>query len=619
MTEADREHTSQVTGSATQEGNAADDSREPDPLQLLLAVAQARQRIISGSMEFQLSFEHFNYFGSGRRVTNDFRLVALFEGPKRRYEQFDREYSYTYSADEAVAADITRRADSMSREAAVRAGLLNPFESHHVTVYDGSALLDYWETDGKPAHMTIDDPGKGSAQFVFDPRCLGLGTALSADSTVENCLAYSEAKSIALVGEETVEGVSAWHVQVQSRYQARLDFWIEIARPTRVLKQAYGSDFTLSKYDDANARDPLPTEVTTMMFRNESPAFCTRLIRSNSRFNVPVDPASFTLAGLGIAHGTPVTDVRIHRSIGYWTGAGLSEFPPPKKETNSPSPPNLEELLARLEYNPSWPEALEAGTWILLNTPDGPEVEKATEVILREHTGDTNLAYLCTELVRVRHRRSEELLAAILKNNPSPEVRGAACFTLATLLKEEAKFGQNKEATAQAEKQFERVITEFGQLKQRGFTLAELARPELSELRRLIIGKPAPEIEGIDLDGQPLKLSDYRGKVVVLTFWWSDSFSTHPEHRKLVERMVGKPVAFVGVYGDDDLAEAKADVEKYGITWPSFFDKRHGPISRNWNVRGWPNIWILDPQGVIRYREVRGRELNEAVDTLLRE
>ena len=52
---------------------------------------------------------------------------------------------------------------------------------------------------------------------------------------------------------------------------------------------------------------------------------------------------------------------------------------------------------------------------------------------------------------------------------------------------------------------------------------------------------------------------------------------------------------------------------------PSFWDKRGGPIASNWNVRGWPNAWVLDRQGVIRYRGVRGRELDEAVDALARE
>jgi hypothetical protein len=206
-----------------------------------------------------------------------------------------------------------------------------------------------------------------------------------------------------------------------------------------------------------------------------------------------------------------------------------------------------------------------------------------------------------------------------LKNNPSAEVRGTACFTLATLFKDEARYGQNKPATAQAEKQFERVIKEFGQVKQRGYPLADLAKPELSELRRLTIGKPAPEIEGTDLDGQPMKLSDYRGKVVVLTFWWSVSLCLLPEHRKLGERMAGQPVAFVGVYGDDDLAKGKAEAKEFGITWPSFWDKRDGPIAKNWNVRSWPNIWVLDAQGVIRYREGYERDLTAAVEKPLHE
>ena len=193
----------------------------------------------------------------------------------------------------------------------------------------------------------------------------------------------------------------------------------------------------------------------------------------------------------------------------------------------------------------------------------------------------------------------------MLKNNPSTDVRGTACFSLATMLKDEAKYGENKKATAEAKKQFERVIAEFGQVKQRGFHLKDLARPELDELRRLTIGNAAPEIEGQDLDGQPMKLSSYRGKVVVLTFWWLE-YTEAPAHRKLVERLVGKPFAFIGVYGEDDLALGKAEVEKYGITWPSFWDRRDGPIAKNWNVRSWPNVWVLDRRGVIRYREVRG-------------
>jgi cytochrome oxidase Cu insertion factor (SCO1/SenC/PrrC family) len=53
-------------------------------------------------------------------------------------------------------------------------------------------------------------------------------------------------------------------------------------------------------------------------------------------------------------------------------------------------------------------------------------------------------------------------------------------------------------------------------------TLGEMAKGELAGLKNLPllrIGKVAPDIEGEDIDGKPFKLSDYRGKVVLLDFW----------------------------------------------------------------------------------------------------
>jgi len=50
-------------------------------------------------------------------------------------------------------------------------------------------------------------------------------------------------------------------------------------------------------------------------------------------------------------------------------------------------------------------------------------------------------------------------------------------------------------------------------------TIADRAKAELFEIRHLSVGKEAQEIEGEDQDGKRFKLSDYRGKVVLLDFW----------------------------------------------------------------------------------------------------
>ena len=89
--------------------------------------------------------------------------------------------------------------------------------------------------------------------------------------------------------------------------------------------------------------------------------------------------------------------------------------------------------------------------------------------------------------------------------------------------------------------------------------------------------------------------------------------------RSLVKKFDGKPFVIVGINSDTDRKMVKELMAKEKITWPSFWDKRYGPISTNWNVHSWLNIWVLDGQGVIRHRNVRGRELDDAVDSLLRE
>ena len=144
-----------------------------------------------------------------RKETNHLHLTMLFDGPKVRSEQFDREYSYTYAYEDADQADIQRRADKLDRSAAVKAGLLKPFESHHTTINDGTILMDYWETDGKPNNgAAIKSPGEGSGAYIFAPACLGLTISPSMTDTIQGDLAFNGAKSITLAGEEDVLGNS---------------------------------------------------------------------------------------------------------------------------------------------------------------------------------------------------------------------------------------------------------------------------------------------------------------------------------------------------------------------------------------------------------------------------
>ena len=93
----------------------------------------------------------------------------------------------------------------------------------------------------------------------------------------------------------------------------------------------------------------------------------------------------------------------------------------------------------------------------------------------------------------------------------------------------------------------------------------------------------------------------------------------YPHERSLVKKMVDKPFALVGVNSDPDLKKLKPVLEEEQITWRSFWngkDGTGGPISKEWNVHGWPTLYVIDHKGVIRHKWV-GSPGNEKMDAAI--
>ena len=90
-----------------------------------------------------------------------------------------------------------------------------------------------------------------------------------------------------------------------------------------------------------------------------------------------------------------------------------------------------------------------------------------------------------------------------------------------------------------------------------------------------------------------------------------------PHERELVEQFKGWPFALIGVNGDPDKKELKPVLEKNKITWRSFWagDKGpEGPIPMQWNVNGWPTIYVIDAEGVIRSKKALGAPLDAKIE-----
>ena len=180
----------------------------------------------------------------------------------------------------------------------------------------------------------------------------------------------------------------------------------------------------------------------------------------------------------------------------------------------------------------------------------------------------------------------------------------------------------------EAEMLYERTIKEYGDLQPMGKVsppLGEQARGDLFRLHHLEPGCTVPEIDGEDIDGRPMKLSEFRGKVVVISFWASwcgPCMGMVPPEKALVERMKGRPFVLVGVNGDEDRSAAKTVAAKEGINWRSFWDGgRLEGTAVKCGVSTWPTVYLVDAKGAIRDGGLglRGAALDKAVADLVAE
>jgi thiol-disulfide isomerase/thioredoxin len=186
--------------------------------------------------------------------------------------------------------------------------------------------------------------------------------------------------------------------------------------------------------------------------------------------------------------------------------------------------------------------------------------------------------------------------------------------TLAALLKEPAPKWNGEPLTDKGRRTIERLVA-------RKKTLGEEAEARLDDMFNLAVGKPAPEIEGVDFDGKPLKLSDYKGKVVVLVFWgtWcGPCMAQVPHERELVERLKGQPFALLGVDCEPDKDKARKVMARERMTWPNWYDgpQGEGPIARRYHIRGYPSVFFIDAKGIIRSRDGAFDQVDKLLDEI---
>jgi RNA polymerase sigma factor (sigma-70 family) len=337
-------------------------------------------------------------------------------------------------------------------------------------------------------------------------------------------------------------------------------------------------------------------------------------------------------------------------------------------------------MWAIAESDPRHPDAYQALLWLVchaLQFFDAREeraatLGKAVDTLIRDHV-DSISAHLAEREVAAAFNNGapmpgphvDRLFRALYERAPHRETRGRMGLALARHLKAEADLAdsfalrgtdpecrlelaiwppsyierlRNADRVAMrrdAAAILERVEAEYGDVRYlygmvvQADALAVIAGRELSELRTLAIGQVAPEIGGEDVEGTPMRLSEFRGKVVLLDFGSHEHCGgcklVYPRLRAILEQYKGRPFVVLGINNNDRrevLTQARASGE---ITWRCWWDGDRldgpGPITTRWNIQGYPSFIILDHRRAIRFKDVHPDDVRgfaEAVEPLLK-
>jgi len=193
------------------------------------------------------------------------------------------------------------------------------------------------------------------------------------------------------------------------------------------------------------------------------------------------------------------------------------------------------------------PAAADALFWVVDKVRGRRETVQAIMLLEQHHAESEKMGPGCKLVSRARCVGAEKLLRVTLERNKHKRVQAQACFYLAKLLDREAdiieqlranqnlaprvlqyygkEYGEHLsslepvELAEQRKKAYERLLKSFADIKIEDEHIGEIGKNSLLAIRLLSVGKLAPEIKGVDISGDEFKLSDYRGKVIMLSFW----------------------------------------------------------------------------------------------------
>jgi len=272
--------------------------------------------------------------------------------------------------------------------------------------------------------------------------------------------------------------------------------------------------------------------------------------------------------------------------------------------------------------------------------------EEAIELLKKDYVKTLQIGLILRTLASLgagtsSDEASLEIVKAVAKDNPDKLIRATALDELAGSLEFRslvaANLLRNEKLRAEYEKrlgeEFVRKLVDSGDdSRKEAAGLRKTIKADYSDVLALEdeikgsdlkVGAKAPDTQGEDIYGKQVKLSDLKGKVVVLDFWatWCGPCRAMiPHTRDLVKENEKKPFVFISVSCDAKRETLEDFVQKNDMPWTHWWDGQGGKVSRTYEIGAFPTIYVVDHKGVLQFKSVGfDKKLDSVVEKLVKE
>lgn len=228
------------------------------------------------------------------------------------------------------------------------------------------------------------------------------------------------------------------------------------------------------------------------------------------------------------------------------------------------------------------------------------EIISIRAAIESHHMKTPKLAPVCLALAASDDPRSLALLEKIQGSHGNKAVQGMAALAIAMRLK---TLGDDPGLMSKRLTLLRKAIIESAHLEINGVTVAKLVEDELYIIRYLTKGRIAPDLTGTDSGARPMKLTDHKGKVIVLLFWNSgiqEAGHVLEMATALEKKFTGKRFVIIGVNGDTTKNLRTMEAEAHLVSFLNFSDPENR-LAFEYRVGSWPLVYVLDGERKIHY------------------